>query len=358
MERSIDATSLLFLVLNLLTCFSFCFQVLICFPFEVPETTDDNCQPGVPCEYPDSVDLRIIVLTYNRWQSLLKLLNSLNDLKFDGDRVSMEIWIDRSAGPNGLPDQSTVVCARSFRWKHGDVRVHVQKRHVGIYGQWIDTWKPVQASQRSKNETDELVLILEDDLTVSPFAYRWLKAAHRFYSNRTDLAGFTLQSEGLIVASNGAPFNPNRQKTGPSYMYALLGSWGFSPNPDVWRRFQDWYHRVSKDRNFKPYVNGLIMTRWYKDFERRGTSNSMWTMWFIYFCEQNRLYTVYNNISLLMNSTTKGCLAINRREPGLHFQGKANVNTACLSWDWSDAYVDFREPVGIYGFDGKPVNQR
>ena len=46
--------------------------------------------------------------------------------------------------------------------------MHVQSRHVGIYGQWIDTWRPPL-------DSNELVLLLEDDITPSRFAYRWLK---------------------------------------------------------------------------------------------------------------------------------------------------------------------------------------
>jgi len=49
--------------------------------------------------------------------------------------------------------------------------VHVQPRHVGIYGQWIDTWRPTL-------DSEELVLLLEDDITPSRFMYRWLKVGH------------------------------------------------------------------------------------------------------------------------------------------------------------------------------------
>ena len=46
--------------------------------------------------------------------------------------------------------------------------MHVQPRDVGIYGQWIDTWRPPL-------DSNELVLLLEDDITPSRFAYKWLK---------------------------------------------------------------------------------------------------------------------------------------------------------------------------------------
>ena len=308
------------------------------------EETSSNCEPGIPCVYRDAADLRIIVITYNRWESLLKLLNSLNDLQTDGDRIALEIWIDRSAG-GGDVDDLTLRSAESFQWNHGAARVHVQRRHVGIYGQWIDTWRPVG--------DDELVLFLEDDLSVSPFAYRWLKAARRKYGNRSDVGGFTLQSEGLIVAKNAATFVP-RRVDGPVYLYRLVGSWGFAPRPEAWRRFQDWYRSASADRRFRPYVDGVIMTSWYKTFEKQGKANTMWTMWFIYFCNANDLFTVYNNLNALTN-TTHSCLAVNRKEPGLHYSGKGKDNGGLLLRYWNDSFVNFSDALKKFGFDGHPL---
>ena len=46
---------------------------------------DVDCRPGVPCEYPEEVDLRIIVIVNNRPDSLLACLNSLQGLVLDGD---------------------------------------------------------------------------------------------------------------------------------------------------------------------------------------------------------------------------------------------------------------------------------
>jgi len=104
-------------------------------------STDASCEPGTPCVYPDQVHLRLIVITFNRASSLLKLLNSLDDLELDGDRAALEIWIDRDK-KTGKVDNETVNAAKSFKWSRGPTRVHVQKKHVGIYGQWIDVWRP------------------------------------------------------------------------------------------------------------------------------------------------------------------------------------------------------------------------
>jgi len=310
--------------------------------------TSVYCHPGVPCEYPDEVDVRIIILTFERWESLLKLLNSVNDLYMDGDIGSLEIWVDRRKNANTVSEK-VIACAESFSWKHGSVRVHVQEKHVGILGQWIDTWRPRNSSYSSNGE---LVLILEDDMSLSPYAYRWLRAAHRFYDNNADIAGITLQSEGLIIATSSAVFTPMTDAV--SFYYSLPGSWGFAPHPVAWRKFQDWYHRASLNKQFHPYVKGLIMTHWFKMFEKKGTHDSMWTMWFIYFSHENKLYTLYSNLNRYTKRNSS-CLTVNRREAGLHYKGKSQDNTGLLLRQWSDDFIKFNHTLDRFEFTGKQI---
>jgi len=83
-----------------------------------------SCVTGRPCTYPDEVDLRVIVITFNRADSLSKLLRSLDTLVLDGHSAALEIWIDRDRKNN--VDQRTFEVASAFRWKGGPTRVHVQ----------------------------------------------------------------------------------------------------------------------------------------------------------------------------------------------------------------------------------------
>lgn len=270
----------------------------------------------------------------------------------DGDSVALEIWIDRDR--SNAVDESTLSTARSFPWRHGQARIHVHRRHVGIYGHWITTWRPRSAS------TPELALVLEDDLTVSPFAYRWLRSARRFYADRRDIAGFTLQSEGLIRATDEGPFAPPPASAGAAYLYALMGSWGYAPRPDVWIGFQDWYATVR--RGLRPIVPGLIMSTIYKNLERKRKSKTMWTMWFIYYCSQVRgqLYTVYNNIesiaAAVAPSTDGRYICINRREPGLHFSTPATNNILRkLLRTWRPEFEQFSPTLPVFNYNGTQV---
>jgi hypothetical protein len=180
-------------------------------------------------EYTDEVDFRVIVITYDRATSVMKLLNSLNDLELDGDRAALEIWID--IHKDGTAHAETVQAVRSFKWTKGPTRVHVQTSHAGIAGQWIDTWRP-------KPNSRELAIILEDDLSVSPMAYRFVKGVHRAMANATNFVGVTIQSDELMVLSNAPQRQLAASKNDTIFMYKCFGTWGFSPKPDHWRRFQ------------------------------------------------------------------------------------------------------------------------
>lgn len=57
----------------------------------------NECEPNIPCMYKTEVDIRIIVIVFNRVDSLKKCLNSLQTLVLgNSDTGSIDIWIDRS----------------------------------------------------------------------------------------------------------------------------------------------------------------------------------------------------------------------------------------------------------------------
>ncbi len=300
-----------------------------------------SCTPWIPCRYPDHFDLRVIVMTHKRTDCLLKILKSLDDLELDGAHAVLEIWMDRAE--DGSVHNNTLAAARQFRWSRGPSRVHVWDKHVGIMGQWIDSWRP--------NGTSELAMILEDDLTISPYAYRWLRAAHNSYGRRKDVAGYTFQAEAVNIATSLKPLTAPADH--PAFLYQMLGTWGYAPHPERWREFQDWFHQITNRTAYKPYVPGTVMTKWYAYFERKHREHTFWEMWHIHYCYLKTLYSVYTNLKGFAPDG-QFCLAINRKEPGLHFRKKVEaVNMTCLVVYWNDEYIKFPDPPLVLGFDGQ-----
>jgi hypothetical protein len=196
---------------------------------------------------------------------------------------------------------------------------------------------------------------------------------HAAFGHRTDIAGYTLQSENVNRADGKGPLPVHANDT--TFLYGIIGSWGFVPHPARWVQFVDWYERVHHSRLFKPYVKGFFQTDWYKKFEKDGRQNTMWTMWFIRFCVDNALSVVYSNFSSLVNvvsvnvtSTTShgqgqsqgshnvsssksrkvagpgSLLAVHRQEPGLHFFGRPRDGSHKLLRTWRDDYLHALTP--------------
>ncbi len=321
------------------------------FPQTANETTILNgyedliYEPNIPVEYQDEVDLRIIVMTFKRNESLRKCLDSLQDIVLDGAKAVLNIWIDLDK--NHTIHNATLKTANTFRWNLGPVRVHIQKYHVGIYGQWIDTWRP-------KVDTKEIAIFVEDDVDLSPYVYRWTKAAHERFQHRTDVSGYGLSEDSLMNYRGTRMRLPNDIV----FMFRRFGTHGFSPHPLVWRRFQDWYHYQKEyEPNFKPYVEeDYAFTSWYKAYEKRNFEDSMWSMWFEYFVHYHNLYAVFPNIKRHMH-TVKGIhwhnasLALHRKVLGLHSKGDKTVeNTELfLLRHWDDYFIKF--PNRIYKID-------
>ncbi len=312
------------------------------YTFNIPTMPTEKCKPDVPCVYSDEVDLRIIVMTYNRNRSLQLSLDSLQDLILDDARAMVEIWIDRDVHNNTV-DRRTLEVANTFQWKHGRTRVTIQNKNVGIYGQWIDTWRPW-------NKSKEIALFLQDDIDISPFAWRWLKAAHAHFDHRKDVSGYSL-SEIDIVHSNGNKFkHPNKVNV---FLFRRFGTFAFSPHPKVWPKFQEWFHwTIKHEPKFKPFVKEDRV------FERQKRQQSMWSMWFEYFTHQRLLYTVFPNIGAYLGNANwlNTTFAFQRQEKGLHFwstQTRAN-STRRLLTHWRNDFIKFPyKKIQKFNYNGK-----
>ena len=300
-------------------------------------------------QYDTRVDLRVIVLTYNRPKSLSKCLKSLSSLVTDGYRVAMDIWID--VDETLRVDGETLKTAASFNWTQGPVTVWVHSKHVGLFGQWIYTWRPVTVNKTAT--PGELALYVEDDVDISPYAYRFLRHLHGFYSSDQNISVYALQDISQLLQQKKI----RKPRNDPIFMHTLPGTWGMAPRPERWAEFQDWFHKQSQVPGFRPYVDKAeYHTNKYKDLEKKGRQNTLWSMWFIYFMESRKLYSVFSNLPTFIGKP--GCsLSSNRREKGLHFNGQKNQRLIPrLLTYWDPSVVKFPKTPKLYDYQGKLVN--
>ena len=287
--------------------------------------------PRVPWQSPATQQrnpfMQVHVLTMTRAQSLQRLLQSLQDARYDGALVNLTIHVDHHAN-----NRACIQVAEDFQFAHGSKQILISDTAHGLRDAWFDAWHP-------NVEYIERAIILEDDIMLSPLWYVWLSAAWDAYQGRDDLAGISLQRQAFVhkigaenfeIVNNHVPF-----------LYASVGSIGFSPHWRQWRNFLAWVKSVDVS-TVDVHVPGLTTSQWFAHQDRR----KMWTQYFIWFCEQKQLMTLFVNIP------GARALASHMREAGVH-HGKGlapdfPVATATTSSNWEFPPRPFQ-----YGWDAK-----
>jgi hypothetical protein len=272
----------------------------------------------------------------------------------DGDRVDLEVSVDRAAPPaesgQSEADYRAVMAKRkeciavmekyAAKWRFGDYFPVYHQRHLGLVGQWIDGWQPASDT--------EVALVLEDDMQLSPLFYRWLKSAVcSYYLDKAQydphLFGISLQNQHTIVgqstraavlaileerahaAANNRSAEPvqdlyryvplsARVPSGVHlYRYQLLGTWGALFFPRHWHAFSKWYDEKTSSAShveFAPCVPFLESSQWW-----RARPHSVWSQWFIRFVFEKGWYSLYGRWA-----DGERALARNFREAGENYK--------------------------------------
>jgi hypothetical protein len=90
---------------------------------------------------------------------LNRLLHSLSVAYYLGDKIALDIWVDRSAADGKVCDK-TFKTGMNFKFKYGEKAVYVHKTHMGVMKQWLGNWN-------YKAHPEEICVFLEDDLVVN-----------------------------------------------------------------------------------------------------------------------------------------------------------------------------------------------
>ena len=180
----------------------------------------------------------IVVVAYNRPKSLQRLLSSLAKLQ---GAVDVPLVISIDAGGDQFAQVLTV--AEQFFWQFGSKRVLVRERPLGLVGHIFACGDLV----------DEFgaILLLEDDLFVSPQAYRYAAAALAFYDNDPRIAGISLNSLWFHGITH-EPFTPYLDD-GDVFFVQVAWFQGQAYTRNQWAAFREWretadFHIQSSDQ--------------------------------------------------------------------------------------------------------------
>jgi hypothetical protein len=210
--------------------------------------------------------LAILLVCYNRIESLKRLIKSLENSFYDEDDIDLIFSIDYSGDP------SIEKLANEFTWKHGQkiVRQFKErqglKQHILSCGNYLDLY--------------DAIAVFEDDVFVSPSFYGFMKAATAFYKDDPQIAGISLYSHMFNVNAQ-LPFFPSKGKSDVFFMQ-FAQSWG-----QIWLKKQ-WF-------DFKKWLKSteIVFDETTPDFVNSWPDKSSWLKLHIKYCVDMNKFFVY-----------------------------------------------------------------
>jgi len=222
----------------------------------------------------------IVIVGYNRPASLSRLLTSLSVADYDGESVPLIISIDKS------DNEDVAKVADDFRWNYGEKIVKTYTQRLGLRKHVI--------SCGNLSLQYGSVIVIEDDLYVSPNYYIFAKAAIAFYEKEDKIAGISLYSHSWNVNCS-RPFIPADDGM-DAYFLQFAQSWGQVWTASMWTSFIDWYiHNSDKIHDETDLPRAV--TCW---------PDTSWLKYFIRYLVKTNRYFVYPRVSLTTNFGDQG----------------------------------------------------
>lgn len=263
--------------------------------------------PGI-----NSLSPAIVVAAYNRPASLLRLLNGLLKAHYPAHPVPLHISIDQSFAPD------VAQTAEDFAWPYGPKKVEKHPEHLGLRSHLLHCGDLSQ-------EYGSIVL-LEDDLYISPEFYRFASQALNQYRPDTKIAGVSLYHYESAESSQ-LPFRPLEDGQ-DLYFMQWPSSWGLAVEGTQWASFRAWI----KDQDWEKGLD-----QWLPEFVQAWEIGS-WKRLFIAYLRAQDLYFVYPRVSL---STHFG-------EPGPHTILKGFQQSPLLSQEKNWQWIGLEDSLAVY----------
>lgn len=195
----------------------------------------------------------VVVVAFNRADSLSRLLKSLNNAIYEQNNIPLIISIDKGENKDVLD------VAEAFVWEHGNKQVVYQKENLKLRKHILTCGD--YALQYGN------VIILEDDLIVSPFYYEYILKALEFTSDDNRIGGISLYNHRYNVVA----FEPFEilDDSYDNWYLQFASSWGQAWTKHQWKEFKEWYAHDPQidDREEVPaYVRSWPASSWLKYF--------------------------------------------------------------------------------------------
>lgn len=222
----------------------------------------------------------VVIVAYNRSETLKRLLNSVKKGVYP-DKVKLIISID------GAGDSDVMSIARNFKWTYGEKQIIHHKNNIGLRNHIISCGNLTQ-------EHDGIIL-LEDDLFVSPYYYVYAIQAMNFYSFDENIAGISLYSHRFNETAQ-LPFTALSDDSDVFFMQ-IASSWGQAWTRKQWMNFRKWYEKPESLLISQKTILPNDVLKW---------PETSWKKYFIKYMVEKNLFFVYPQISYTTNFGDQG----------------------------------------------------
>lgn len=193
----------------------------------------------------------VVVVAYDRPASLGRLLASVAQARYATAEVPLVVSVD-----GGLA--ASLEVAGSAPYTHGPRELLARPSRMGLRGHVLSCG---DLATRFGS-----IVLLEDDLAVSPAFHEFAHAALAAYADDEGIAGVSLYSYAIAESSFG-PFEALDDGTDVFFMQ-FPSSWGVAWTAAQWQRFRTWLERNPAGGRLPAYVERWPATSWKKDFAR------------------------------------------------------------------------------------------
>lgn len=224
----------------------------------------------------------IVVATYNRPNALHRLLGSIARADYTGyENIPLVISID------GGGDPECRQIAEMFTWNYGEKRIIAHDFNMGL--------KKHILSCGDLTEQYGAIIMLEEDVYVSPYFYDYSVQTTSYYQPESKIAGISLyflKNHDLI----GTPFWP--LASGCDVFFAQVpSSWGQVWTSGQWKSFKEWMKK-NDNREVSQKLPVGVRNVW--------PNESSWKKFFYSYMVENSLFFVFPYVAYATNMGDKG----------------------------------------------------
>lgn len=228
------------------------------------------------------VDIAIVVVTFNRPNSLERLLKSLYYSDYTGySDIILYISIDFS------DNSECQKIAESFDWIHGDKIIISHNSNLGLKKHILSCGDLVKKH--------DAIIVLEDDLLVSPQYFKFAVSAYDFYKNDSRIAGISLYNYNYNENAY-CGFEPIYDGF-DNYFMQVPSSWGQMWTKDNWEDFRNYTNEERFENESSLFIPDKVLT-W--------PINKSWKRSFYKFLITKDKYFIFPRNSLTTNCGDMG----------------------------------------------------